>query len=153
MKRHLQLLSVIALVLCSFAANAQVILYVESPPSVEGSYSITYVGPPDWGVDMTTVSVTDTLVLVDDGTAADSLGCNSLVNGSAVNGKIAVVYRGDCEFGTKALNAQLAGAVGVMVIALPPGGSSRFVSRSPTASSTGSSRRTSTATWRSRSAR
>jgi hypothetical protein len=56
------------------------------------------------------------MVLVSDGTAADSLGCNALVNGVDVNGKIAVVYRGTCEFGNTALNAQNAGAIGVIVI-------------------------------------
>lgn len=56
------------------------------------------------------------MVLVSDGTAADSLGCIALVNGVDVSGKIAVVYRGTCEFGNKALNAQNAGAIGVVVI-------------------------------------
>lgn len=41
---------------------------------------------------------------------------------SDVNGKIAVVYRGDCQFGRKALNAQLAGAIGVIIINNVPGG-------------------------------
>ena len=53
-----------------------------------------------------------TAVLVDDGTAADSLGCGVLVNNAAISGNIAVVYRGTCEFGVKALNAQNAGAIG-----------------------------------------
>jgi hypothetical protein len=53
---------------------------------------------------------------VNDGSAGDSLGCNALTNAAAVSGKIAVVYRGSCEFGIKALNAQNAGAIGVIVI-------------------------------------
>ncbi|MCB9194091.1 MAG: hypothetical protein H6597_06115 [Flavobacteriales bacterium] len=61
-------------------------------------------------------AVTDTLAIVDDGTASDSLGCNALINGAEIAGKIAVVYRGTCEFGTKALNAQNAGAVGVIIV-------------------------------------
>jgi hypothetical protein len=46
----------------------------------------------------------------------DSLACGAVTNTQQVNGKIAVVYRGDCEFGTKALNAQNAGAVGVIIV-------------------------------------
>lgn len=56
------------------------------------------------------------VVLVDDGTAADSLGCNTLTNTSALNGKIALIYRGTCGFTTKVLNAQNAGAIAVIVI-------------------------------------
>ena len=68
-----------------------------------------------------TNAVTDTAVFVDDGTAADSLGCSALLNAAAVNGKIAVAYRGDCEFGAKAINAQNAGAVALVVINNVPG--------------------------------
>lgn len=66
-------------------------------------------------------SITDTLAVVDDGTVADSAGCNALVNGASIAGNIAVVYRGDCQFGTKALNAQNAGATGVIIINNVPG--------------------------------
>ena len=37
-----------------------------------------------------------------------------------LTGKIAVIYRNTCEFGTKALNAQNAGAVGVIIINRDP---------------------------------
>ena len=47
-------------------------------------------------------------------------GCNPLINGVDVTGKIAVIYRNTCEFGTKALNAQNAGAVGVIIINRDP---------------------------------
>lgn len=65
------------------------------------------------------------MVVVRDGTPGDSLGCNALVNAAQVNGKIAVIYRGACEFGAKALNAQQAGAIAVILInnaenAIPP---------------------------------
>ena len=39
-----------------------------------------------------------------------------------LTGKIALVYRGECQFGTKALNAQNAGAIGVVIIQNEPGG-------------------------------
>lgn len=43
-------------------------------------------------------------------------GCGALINGSAVQGKIALIKRGSCEFGTKAKNAQAAGAVAVIIV-------------------------------------
>ena len=102
------------------AATAQVITYVEEPPGLMGGYDFTWVGPDDgWGspdLSIPGTSVTDTLAFVSDGTVGDSLGCNALVNGVDVAGKIAVVYRGSCEFGTKALNAENAGAVAVVII-------------------------------------
>ena len=105
--------------LCMAASlQAQVIMNVEQPPGLQGAYSVAWAGT-DWGMpDMTDPanSITDTLAIVDDGTADDSLGCNALVNGVDITGKIAVVYRGTCEFGLKALNAQDAGAVGVIII-------------------------------------
>jgi hypothetical protein len=56
------------------------------------------------------------LVLVDDGTAADSLGCNTLINAAEVAGNIALIYRGTCNSTQKVLNAQNAGAIAVIVI-------------------------------------
>ncbi len=48
--------------------------------------------------------------------ADDTLACNALVNAGAINGKIALIYRGSCNFSVKALNAQNAGALGIIVI-------------------------------------
>ncbi len=54
--------------------------------------------------------------LVDDGGADGGvLGCSALTNASEISGRIAVVKRGVCEFGVKALNAQNAGAVAVLM--------------------------------------
>lgn len=102
------------------ASDAQVIFAVESPLFLQGNYPLNYAKAADgWGVpDLTNPAnaVLDTLAFVSDGTAADSLGCNTLTNGSQVAGKIAVVYRGSCQFGTKAKNAQNQGAVAVIII-------------------------------------
>ncbi|MBL7964685.1 MAG: hypothetical protein JNM31_12680 [Flavobacteriales bacterium] len=100
--------------------QAQVIFFVQEPASLEGNYAMTWTTPAGgWGSPDLTIpanAVTDTLAFVDDGSTADSLGCNTLVNVADITGKIAVVYRGACEFGVKALNAQTAGAVAVVVI-------------------------------------
>jgi hypothetical protein len=109
----------IALAITGFCANSQVIFSVEEPASIAGGYELTYAPNTDWGVpDMliTANAVLDTVVLANDLTpTADSLMCDVAAVGS-LNGKIAMLYRGDCEFGVKALNAQNAGAIAVIII-------------------------------------
>ncbi|MCB9360049.1 MAG: T9SS type A sorting domain-containing protein [Flavobacteriales bacterium] len=66
------------------------------------------------------------MVLVDDGTSAgvnDSYGnptiqnaCDSATWTQDLTGKVAVLFRGDCEFGLKIFNAQKRGAIAVIVI-------------------------------------
>lgn len=95
----------------------QIILAVEAPAAIAGNVTpFTYAD--NWGADLTDPAnaVLDTLVLVDDGTSSDSLGCNNLTNGAAMAGNIALIYRGTCEFGKKALEAQEAGAIGAIII-------------------------------------
>ncbi|MFT4524404.1 MAG: hypothetical protein ACI85F_000546 [Bacteroidia bacterium] len=100
--------------------SAQIVFLVEEPVSLEGDYSFTYADT--WGADMDTIQITEYVVLFDDGTDADSLACNSSVNSDDLNGKIAALYRGECEFGAKSLAAQDAGAVAVIIINNVPGG-------------------------------
>ena len=84
---------------------------VNSPSSIAGDYFGFSGG---FGTDLTPIS--GTLVLVDDGSGNPNEGCSTLVNGAAISGNIAVVYGGACNFSTKALNAQNAGAVAVIVV-------------------------------------
>lgn len=121
MKKLVLTLSLITSALCS---QAQLVVEGISPAPIQGMYDFTYsyspnltasatsVGP--WGADLATLSIQDTVVLVDDGTAADSLGCNPLVND--LTGKIALLYRGSCSFYSKALMAKNAGALAVIII-------------------------------------
>ena len=65
--------------------------------------------------------LTGDLVLVDDddvqsGAGTTDDGCQALVNIAEVNGKIAVLRRGACSFTQKIINAQNAGAIGVVVV-------------------------------------
>jgi hypothetical protein len=64
------------------------------------------------------VSLLDPIVgefeLVDDGTATPTYGCDPLIGFTPTN--IAVIERGGCEFGVKALNAQNAGAPAVFFV-------------------------------------
>lgn len=114
MKKNLLVLFTLILTGFSFS---QVVFSVETPASITGSYELTYVSPPDWGspdlLDPLN-AVQDTLAFAEDATASDSLNCGTTI--SNIAGKVAVVYRGTCEFGTKALNAQNAGAVAVVII-------------------------------------
>lgn len=115
MKKILLLMSV---ALMSTLVNAQVICYVEAPSVNEGNYDFTYAQGATWGVaDLTNPanSVTGTMVMVDDGSAADSLGCVPSA-ASAYAGNVAVLYRGSCEFGLKAKGAQDAGAIACIII-------------------------------------
>jgi len=105
--------------------NAQVIFYVETPPSLVGNREMTWADPAGgWGcpdMNLPINAILDTLVFAVDGTAADSLVCGAVTNAASVAGQIAVIYRGDCEFGAKAFNAQQAGAIGVVIINNIPG--------------------------------
>lgn len=109
-------LLVTAITLFSFVSGAQVIFYVESPSPNEGSYDLTYATPGGgWGTpDLADPvnAITAEVEWVSNG--VDSLSCDPLT--VDLTGKIAVLYRGDCEFGLKALNAYNAGAVGVIII-------------------------------------
>ncbi|MCO6496546.1 MAG: M36 family metallopeptidase [Chitinophagaceae bacterium] len=61
--------------------------------------------------------VTNNLVLyIDDTPEGKSLACATPANAAQLNGRIAVIDRGDCAFTEKIKNAQNAGAIGVIVI-------------------------------------
>ncbi len=87
------------------------VLDVNAPSNVEGDYIMVLAA---FGGDLDD-PITGDVVEVDDGSGNPSLGCGALENGGAINGNIALVDRGSCEFGTKCLNAQNAGAVAVIV--------------------------------------
>jgi hypothetical protein len=89
------------------------ILTINSPSVLQGSY---FAAKSTLGPVIANVPITAQAVLVDDGTINGSRGCNTIINTSAINGKIALVDRGDCTFVTKILNAQAAGAIAVIVI-------------------------------------
>jgi hypothetical protein len=63
-----------------------------------------------------TVPISGDLALADDGTAAPTEACNPIINGAQINGKIAVIDRGNCNFTDKVLNAQNEGAIGVIMV-------------------------------------
>ncbi len=108
----------LGLLFAAGTASAQVTTYVLQPSALEGALEFTWAD--NWGL---TPDLNDPVNLIQefavigrDATAGDTLGCEAYTNAAEVAGKIAVVYRGVCEFGTKAYQAQLAGAIGVILI-------------------------------------
>ena len=107
-------------------SHAQVTVDVLEPAALEAAYAHTWAAPAaaSWATpDMEDPAnlVVDTVVLALDGTASDSLVCDPVANAAAINGKIALLYRGTCDYSEKALFCQNAGAVAVVVINNIPG--------------------------------
>jgi hypothetical protein len=94
-----------------FQSSSNVV--VNSPSGVAGSYpsypTTAFGGTIDF-------SINAGLILVNDGSATPSLGCSSIINSSELDGKIALIRRGSCNFTQKIQNAQDAGAVAVIVM-------------------------------------
>lgn len=86
-------------------------LEVNSPLSIAGNYAIAGAG---FGSRFTEIGTTAILEEVNDNTDTASDACEPLVGFTA--GRIALLDRGNCEFGIKVLNAEQAGAIAAMVI-------------------------------------
>ena len=128
MKKILLLITILS---TAYWASAQIIVSGISPASIEGNYDFTWADPGggDWSCpdfNIPGVFVQAEVMLVDDGSTGtnpqgnpiSAEGCLPLINN--LTGKIALIYRNTCEFGAKALNAQNAGAVGVIIINRDP---------------------------------
>lgn len=89
-------------------------LIVNGPVAVAGTYDMRLGG---FGGALPPASnpLTAQVVLADDGVGTASDGCEDLVNGADLVGKIAMIDRGNCEFGFKALAAENAGAIAVII--------------------------------------
>jgi hypothetical protein len=125
------ILSLIGVVF-AFATTAQVVVRGVTPEVISNNYEFTWADPgggdwscPDFLVPNTFVEAP--IMLADDGTAGENIQGNPLsaeaCNGPLINdmtGYIAIIYRNTCEFGYKALQAQNAGAVGVIILNRDP---------------------------------
>jgi photosystem II stability/assembly factor-like uncharacterized protein len=60
--------------------------------------------------------ITGEFALVSDGTGVFEDACESIINGSSIAGKIALIKRGDCNFDDKIKKAQDAGAIAVVMV-------------------------------------
>ena len=86
-------------------------LLVPEPFASAGDYAVA---AANWGQAISDPGTIGTLELVNDGSELADEGCGPLQDFTA--GNIALVRRGSCEFGLKALNAEQAGAAAVLVI-------------------------------------
>jgi hypothetical protein len=113
-----RLFTLIITIFLSLHGHAQVVAIVTHPIAVSGQLSFSPPSIPiasnpniSWGFNIDTTYALGRLIFT------DSLACTiPLSNASQIAGKIAVLYRGVCEFGLKALHAQQAGAIGVIII-------------------------------------
>ena len=88
-------------------------MFVNSPGTLPATMQV---GLASFGPYLTDTGITGDLVLVNDGTGATSDGCEAIVNGAQITGNIALIDRGTCTFVAKALAAQAAGAIAVVVV-------------------------------------
>ncbi len=88
-------------------------LRINSPASIAGEFE--YVITTAFGADLT-ADITGDFVLADDSIGTTDDACTALANGAAMDGNIAILRRGDCNFDDKIKNAQNAGAIAVIVI-------------------------------------
>ncbi len=113
---------------------AQVIFQVQAPSTpvaLQTTYPLTWADPGggDWAcpdLNIPANSITGELIFVDDGTPGihptyghpmQEQACASPgFSQPALAGKIAVLYRGDCQFGYKAAVCENEGAIGVIII-------------------------------------
>lgn len=86
----------------------KVVCLVNSPANIAGDKVFV---PAGYGADLSTGTWTADAVI-----AEPLLACGALTNAAAMAGKIALIERGTCNFDQKCLNAQNAGAIGVVVM-------------------------------------
>ncbi|MGY2131297.1 T9SS-dependent M36 family metallopeptidase [Hymenobacter sp. HD11105] len=95
---------------------------VTSPSTLAGAYPAVEAA---FSRPLTSTPVTGKLVLaqapVTTPTGRSEEGCGAFTNAAVIRGNIAVVYRGTCGFADKVQNAQIAGAIAVVVINNAPG--------------------------------
>ena len=93
-------------------SNAEA-MEISAPSNLAGRYAVKEARftPPLEDVD----PIEESLVLVDDDTDTINDACEALVNGDEVNGKIAFIQRGGCDFFDKVRNAEDAGAIAALV--------------------------------------
>jgi extracellular elastinolytic metalloproteinase len=98
-----------------WTGSASNILKVTSPATIAGTYEGN--NPSNWGKKIDNVPTVGELIIVKDNSNS-TLACGTIT--MDLTGKIAVIDRGTCEFGKKALNAQKKGAIAVIIVNFDP---------------------------------
>jgi extracellular elastinolytic metalloproteinase len=95
-----------------WTSSADLRLEINDPLEIGGLYET---GKANFGPDMDVNIVAGKVVLSQDGSSNATLGCNNMVNTEELFGNIAMIDRGFCEFGSKVLHAEQAGAIAALV--------------------------------------
>ncbi len=111
--------------------NPRMQMFLWSPPGVStnnqvtvenGSLTGTYEGVgATFGERLSSVPIMSEVILVTDAGIDMYDACESITNVASLNGNIAIIRRGNCEFGAKVLAAENAGAIAVIVVNNEPG--------------------------------
>ena len=95
------------------AQQAGSYLEIISPSGIAGPYSATDAA---FGPALPAVPITADIVLIEDNTAPITDGCDPIVNGAQLAGKIVMIDRGSCAFTVKVEAAQSEGALAVIIV-------------------------------------
>ncbi|MGH8082013.1 MAG: PA domain-containing protein, partial [Lysobacter sp.] len=107
------------LVFTGASAKAEAPLFLSERLSLKasGTLAANYeFGTASFGPEATSLNFNAAAVVVNDGTATGSRGCRQLTNAASVANKIAVADAGGCISGDKAFYAELAGAIGIIIV-------------------------------------
>ncbi len=85
---------------------------VDAPLDIAGEYAYE---AALFGKSVPDDGISGLLVVVNDGSDPISDACESILNGTELSGNIAYIDRGTCNFDSKVLKAQLAGAIAVII--------------------------------------
>jgi len=93
-------------------------LIVNSPADIAGGKEArdNSFNPGNVPIPLSPNGIVADLVLVNDGDGDVLDACQPITNAAAINGKIAVIKRGDCTFAFKVKAAQIAGAIAVIIV-------------------------------------
>jgi len=93
-------------------------LIVNSPADIAGGKEArdNSFNPGHVDIPLSPNGIISDLVLVNDGDGETLDACQPIANAAAINGKIAVIKRGDCTFAFKVKAAQNAGAIAVIIV-------------------------------------
>ncbi len=114
-------LFLISTFLIAIPYRAQVACDILSAGPMQGSYAHTWAEPASGSWDTPNMTYASNRVIGDlvralSSGPADSLCCAALANPALVQGKVAVIHRGTCDYALKAKHAQDAGAIAVVII-------------------------------------
>ena len=88
-------------------------LLITAPEPIQGQvYSMA---PAGFGGQLTNPGITAPVVLVEDNAGTTSDLCDDLTNAAELEGAIALIDRGGCEFGEKMLKAEQGGAIAAII--------------------------------------